>query len=123
LASESAGRHGTFKVPCWGPKARRMEKRKPTYDLESIKCDFCSVARLRMTRSARDAAFALELSLADVVDVIQSMSRRHFYKSMTALADPRLWQDVYHVPRGTLMLYVKFTIDDQGNLLISFKEK
>ncbi|MEY4515388.1 MAG: hypothetical protein RLZZ450_7510 [Pseudomonadota bacterium] len=100
-----------------------MEKRKPTYDLESIKAEFCSVQALRMTRSARTSVFALELSLLDVVEVIQSMSRRHFYKSMTAHEDHRLWQDVYHVPRAGLMLYVKFTIDDVGNLLISFKEK
>ena len=100
-----------------------MEKRKPTYDLDSFKSHFSKVEHLRMTRTARDAAFGLGFSLHDVVNVIQSMSRSHFVKSMTSLADVKIWQDVYSVPCGTLMLYVKFTVDDDGKLLIAFKEK
>lgn len=42
---------------------------------------------------------------------------------MTSQADHRVWQDVYHVPFKDLVLYVKFTTDAQGYLLISFKEK
>ena len=47
-----------------------------------------------------------------------------FNKSMTTYADHRVWQDVYHVPKGDLVLYVKF----QAGLvteftLVSFKEK
>ena len=61
-----------------------MEKRKPTYDLEGFKSEFCTVERLRMTGTARRNAFALGLSLLDVVNVIQSMTRRQFYKSMTS---------------------------------------
>ena len=45
-------------------------------------------------------------------------------KSMTALADHTQWQDVYHVPWGDLLLYVKFTDDLITEfLLLSFKEK
>lgn len=52
------------------------------------------------------------------------MQRGHFYKSMTAYADPRLWQDVYHVPSPVGTLYVKFTADVITEfLLLSFKEK
>ncbi len=51
------------------------------------------------------------------------MTREQFYKSMTAFADHRIWQDVYHVPCNGLVLYVKFTTDAQGYLVISFKEK
>lgn len=100
-----------------------MEKRKPTYDLDSIKSEFCDVAHLRMTRSARNDAFGLGFSLRDVVDVIQAMTKQQFYKSMTSFADSKVWQDVYRVPAGDLVLYVKFTIDDEGKLLIGFKEK
>jgi motility quorum-sensing regulator/GCU-specific mRNA interferase toxin len=39
------------------------------------------------------------------------MQREHFHKSMTAYADHRLWQDVYHVPSPAGVLYVKFTAD------------
>ena len=43
---------------------------------------------------------------------------------MTPKAAPRLWQDVYHVPSQTGVLYVKFTADVVAEfLLLSFKEK
>ena len=100
-----------------------MDKRKPSYDLENIKREFRSVARLRMTGSARDAAFSLGYLLQDVVDIIQSMTRKHFYKSMTSVSDVRLWQDVYHVPHCELMLYIKFTLGVDGLIILSFKEK
>lgn len=51
------------------------------------------------------------------------MTREHFFKSMTSMADPRIWQDVYHVPLSDLLLYVKFTTDAEGYLVIVFKEK
>lgn len=59
-----------------------------------------------------------------MVDIIQSMRTTHFYKSMTAVADHRSWQDVYHVPSSAGVLYVKFTADVITEfLLLSFKEK
>ena len=55
---------------------------------------------------------------------IQTMKQEHFFKSMTAYADHRLWQDVYHVPSSIGVLYVKFTADVLTKfLLLSFKEK
>ena len=55
---------------------------------------------LRMTRTAQDATLQLGLTREDVVQVVQSMKREHFYKSMTSFGDHRVWQDVYHVPVG-----------------------
>lgn len=100
-----------------------MEKRTPHYALDSIKVTFTTAASVRMTKTAQDTAFALGFFLVDVVRLIQSMTREQFYKSMTTLADHRIWQDVYHVPFEGLVLYVKFTTDAQGYLVISFKEK
>jgi len=100
-----------------------VEKRKPTYDLEGFRQEFCTVRALRMTRTAQDCCFDLGLSLQDVVNVVQSMRRSHFYKSMTSIADSRVWQDVYHVPWGSLDLYVKLTVDELGRLILSLKEK
>lgn len=100
-----------------------MEKRKPTYDLEGFRQEFRAVRALRMTRTARDCCFALGMSLQDVVDVVQGMTRGQFYKSMTSSADHTVWQDVYHVPCGALVLYVKFTVDELGRLILSMKEK
>lgn len=76
-----------------------------------------------MTRTAQDAALRLGMTLQDVVRVVQGMTRRQFYKSMTSHADHRVWQDVYHVPWGSLVLYVKLTMDDLGRLILSMKEK
>ena len=53
------------------------------------------------------------------------MDKGQFYKSMTSNYDPKIWQDVYHVPHAAGTLYVKFT--DNGSVteftLLSFKEK
>lgn len=101
-----------------------MEKRKPTYDLSSVKAAFCQPERLAVTLKARQDATRLGFDDQDIVDAIQSMERRHFYKSMTSFADHAAWQDVYHVPFNGVLLYVKFTADRVTVFrLLSFKEK
>lgn len=80
--------------------------------------------RLDLCNNACRSAAALGFSSADIVATIQAMQREHFYKSMTAFADHRLWQDVYHVPSPAGVLYVKFTADVVTEfLLVSFKVK
>jgi motility quorum-sensing regulator/GCU-specific mRNA interferase toxin len=80
--------------------------------------------RLKLCNNACRSAAALGFSSADIVATIQAMRREHFYKSITAYADHRLWQDVYHVPSPAGVLYVKFTADVVTEfLLLSFKEK
>lgn len=100
-----------------------VEKRIPTYDLDGFRQEFCSTKALRMTRTAQNDVLQLGLSLQDVVQVVQRMKRIHFYKSMTTYANHRIWQDVYHVPWSSLLLYVKLTVDDCGRLIVSMKEK
>ena len=100
------------------------EKRQPTYDLEAFKAAFSSVERLAVTGTALRSAAALGFGRTEIVETIQTMKREYFYKSMTAYADHRLWQDVYHVPSSVSVLYVKFTADVLTKfLLLSFKEK
>lgn len=100
------------------------EKRKPTYDLDAFKGAFSTVERLAVTGTALRGAAALGYGRAEIVGTIKTMQRAHFYKSMTAYADPRLWQDVYHVPSPVGTLYVKFTADVITEfLLLSFTEK
>ncbi len=101
----------------------RLDKRTPHYDLASIQATFVSEVTLNITFSSRNSAFALGLNLDGVVALVQKTTRTHFYKSMTSNHDHRIWQDVYHVPHGDLTLYVKFTTDPNGYLLISLKEK
>jgi motility quorum-sensing regulator / GCU-specific mRNA interferase toxin len=100
------------------------EKRKPTYDLEAFKTAFNSPEKIAITGTALRSAAALGFGRSDIVGTIQTMRREHFYKSMTAYADHRLWQDVYHVPSSVGVLYIKFTADVVTEfLLLSFKEK
>lgn len=102
-----------------------LEKRKPTYDLEAIKAAIGSPETLSITSSALHDAVGLGFDRSGIAAVIQSIRRPMFYKSMTTLADHRIWQDVYHVPMEVgLTLYVKF----QANIVteftvMSFKEK
>jgi motility quorum-sensing regulator / GCU-specific mRNA interferase toxin len=100
------------------------EKRRPTYDLAAFKAAFDAIGKLNVTGAALRGAAALGFGRAEIVATIQTMKREHFYKSMTAFADHRLWQDVYHVPSEVGTLYVKFTADVVSEfLLLSFKEK
>lgn len=101
-----------------------MEKKKPTYDLKSIKAVFAKPATFAATKTAVQNAAALGFSRDDMISVIQNLKHQHFYKSMTAHADHTLWQDVYHFPHEALVLYIKFTADVMTEFrLLSFKEK
>jgi motility quorum-sensing regulator/GCU-specific mRNA interferase toxin len=65
----------------------------------------------------------LNMDDAAVVAVIQGLSSSDFDKSMTSMADRRVWQDVYKPGADGRTIYVKFTLDAQHALfLISFKE-
>jgi len=100
------------------------EKRKPTYDIDAIKAVFATVDKLNVTGSALRGAASLGFGRSEIVAVIQTIERRHFYKSMTSHANHRVWQDVYHVSSEQGILYVKFTADAvTAFLLLSFKEK
>ncbi len=100
------------------------EEQKPTYDLTAFKVAFSSVDKLQVTGTALRSAAMLGFGRQAIADTIQTMDRRHFYKSMTSYADHRVWQDVYHVPSAAGSIYVKFTADAVAEfLLLSFKEK
>jgi len=100
------------------------EKRKPTYDLEAFRFAFSCEDQLYATTTAFLAAASLGFGRTEMVGIIQTMRPSHFYKSMTAMADHRTWQDVYYVPSSAGVLYVKFTADVITEfLLLSFKEK
>jgi motility quorum-sensing regulator/GCU-specific mRNA interferase toxin len=101
-----------------------MEKRKPSYQLADIKAAFGSPETLSITVSAFADAIRLGFDRAAVVDVIQSMERGMFVKSMTTFADHRVWQDVFHVPVEEMILYVKFQANVVTSFTVmSFKEK
>ncbi|RUV77517.1 type II toxin-antitoxin system MqsR family toxin [Mesorhizobium sp. M5C.F.Cr.IN.023.01.1.1] len=101
-----------------------MEKRRPTYDVDAVKAAIGSVETLAITTSALRDATRLGFDRAGIVEVVGSIERKMFYKSMTTFADHRVWQDVYHVPARGLVLYVKFQADVMTEFTVmSFKEK
>lgn len=101
-----------------------MEKLRPTYDLDAIKAAIGSIETLAITTSALRDAVDLGFDRPGIVEVIASISRKMFIKSMTTFADHRVWQDVYNVPARGLVLYVKFQSDVVTEFtVISFKEK
>ena len=100
-----------------------MEKRKPHYGLPMIKAAFADAASLNRTYGSKQGADELGMDDGGVVAAIQGLSASDFDKSMTSTADHRIWQDVYRPTVEGRALYVKFTLDGQGEfLLISFKE-
>lgn len=105
-------------------KSRVSEKRKPSYDLDTFKDVCCDANTLSITRTATMSALELGFNINEVVRVIQTMRREHFYKSMTSYGDHRVWQDVYHVPSTKCVIYLKFTADVLTEFtVLSFKER
>lgn len=100
-----------------------MEKRTPHYDLARIQADVARLGVAAFTKSALDGGRDMGLTTAEMLAVIASLSRREFYKSMTTLADHRVWQDVYHAATPARKeAYIKITLRDTAPV-IQFKEK
>ena len=73
--------------------------------------------------SAAIGADGLGMDEDAVVDVIAGLTARDFDKSMPSDINPAIWQDVYKPVVADQEIYVKFTLDTEGELmLISFKE-
>ncbi|WNN48669.1 type II toxin-antitoxin system MqsR family toxin [Siccibacter colletis] len=80
--------------------------------------------KVRTTGSALRHALAAgyrEPVLQQMCDVILRLQPDDFYKSMTTLADHRIWQDVWHGHDGDTALYIKLTVIDDL-LIVSYKE-
>lgn len=76
-----------------------------------------------MTYSASQGAAILGFSDQDVVDAIQALTEKDFYKSMPP-KNPNFvaWQDVYNSRFKEVDLYIKFQINANGEAVVSFKE-
>jgi motility quorum-sensing regulator/GCU-specific mRNA interferase toxin len=76
-----------------------------------------------MTNSAYQGMIILGFSKDDVVNAIQALTRKNFYKSMPPYnLKFAAWQDVYYIRFQGIDLYIKFQINENGELLLSFKE-
>lgn len=100
-----------------------MEKRKPHYNLLEVQACIKQRAIAAFTATALFNIATLELSVDQALQVLASLNRSMFYKSMTTHADNSIWQDVYHapIPNGKLA-YIKLTLQNSA-VVIQFKEK
>jgi len=100
-----------------------VEKRTPHYELRRIQEQVRRMGAAAFTKTALDGGREMGLTMAEMLAVIASLSRRNFYKSMTTYADHRIWQDVYHADTPVnKQAYIKITLRDLAPV-IQFKEK
>lgn len=68
----------------------------------------CQEIRLEgIHNSARRTGSDVELTLADMQEVVFMLQRNMLYKSMTTYDNHRIWQDVYHINSHGLEIYIK----------------
>ena len=99
-----------------------MDKSTAHCKLSVVKA-LIEVGSVRATASAFRGARDLGIDdLAGMCSVVMTLTSADFYKSMTAHADHRIWQDVYHakIPNNA-EVYLKLTVIDDV-LIVSFKE-
>jgi len=100
-----------------------MEKRTAHYNLDAIKAVVAKDGIRTFTRTARRGVALMGLSAAQAMEVVMGLTRSMLYKSMTTYANHREWQDVYHAPcPNGRTAYIKFTLRDDGAVVIQFKE-
>ena len=100
-----------------------MEKRTPHYDLARIQAAVAQLGVAAFTKTALDGGRDMGLTSTEMLDVVASLTRRDFYKSMTTHADHRIWQDVYHAATPVeRVAYIKITMRAHAPV-IQFKEK
>jgi motility quorum-sensing regulator/GCU-specific mRNA interferase toxin len=97
-----------------------MEKRTPHCTLAVVRA-MVAAGKVRATLSALAGGAALGFDFAGVVSVVEALTPRDFYKSMTTHADHRVWQDVYRPKTLAGAVYVKLTVIDDVPI-VSFKE-
>ena len=98
-----------------------MAKSKPNYSLADILAQMQSVPDMNLTVSAKTGIRDAGMGQGEALEVVQTLTRKHFYKSMTTCADHQVWQDVYHGQWGGVSLYIKFQRAGEY-FVVSFKE-
>ncbi len=97
-----------------------MEKGTPHCKLPVVKA-MIEAGKVRSTMSALAGGAALGFDFEGIVSVVKALTPADFYKSMTAHADHRVWQDVYRPATPAGDVYLKLTVIDDV-LIVSFKE-
>jgi motility quorum-sensing regulator/GCU-specific mRNA interferase toxin len=98
-----------------------MEKRTPHCRLSVVR-SLIEAGKVRSTASALAGGAALGLDFDGIVAIVAQLAPADFYKSMTTLADSKVWQDVYRPTTRVGAVYLKLTVIDDL-LIVSFKER
>ena len=97
-----------------------MEKGTPHCKLSLIKT-MIEAGRVRSTASALAGGAALGFDFDGIVAILMALTPTDFYKSITTLANDKVWQDVYRPTTSAGEVYLKLTVNDDV-LIVSFKE-
>ncbi len=97
-----------------------MEKRTPHSKLSIVKA-LIAEGKIHANLSALAGGAALGFDFARIVAIVNDLTPKDFYKSMTTHADHRVWQDVYRPTTPAGKVYLKLTVIDDV-LVVSFKE-
>lgn len=99
------------------------KKKTPQYNLTLIK-NLIQQRKYQISKIAIDNAMCdFDLKPKEIIKYVLQIENSHFYKSMTSERDNRIWQDVYHVPIGKNIAYVKLQIVSDESVVIQFKRK
>lgn len=94
-----------------------------TYDLPTVQAAIAARGVGCFTRSALDGIREMGLTSAEALAVLAALNVGHFYKTMPAVNNPGLFQDVYRAPTPAGQAYVKLMHDPaNARICISFKE-
>jgi motility quorum-sensing regulator/GCU-specific mRNA interferase toxin len=87
-----------------------MEKKAAHYKLSDVQLIVADSQSRPFTVTALQGGLALGLTESERREVVLSLDLSNFFKSMTILADQKLWQDVSHgfTPAG-VAVYIKIT--------------
>ncbi|WP_394230926.1 type II toxin-antitoxin system MqsR family toxin, partial [Shewanella colwelliana] len=90
---------------------------KPLLDIQKF---FSSIKNLRMIKTARIDATGLGFDDQDIIDAIQSINNKDFYKTMPSRTPGYPYHDVYKFMFKDVYVYLKFQ-DLNGHMVVSFK--
>jgi motility quorum-sensing regulator / GCU-specific mRNA interferase toxin len=102
-----------------------MEKRKPHYELKTLKEFFYSETTRLITGSAHQNAASIGyMGVEDMLAVINRLCPEDFYKSMTTIRSHRVWQDVYRYQDDNgNNLYIKLQLSSDGSQAVLIQMK
>ena len=108
---------------CYNIDMKYNEKKTPHYNINLIK-ELIRQRKYQIRKIALENAMCdFDLKHKDIISYVLNIENSYFYKSMTSEYDNKLWQDVYHVPIGKDIAYVKLQIVSDESVVIQFKRK